>query len=89
VRARLVHLVSERVPEGEDFGELVAADLGPAEGKGADLFEVTVCTRRWLANVSTPKGYAFLRHHLVVERWDEELVRRAISDLCLRNEGDD
>jgi Immunity protein 8 len=62
---------------------------GPAGSEGADLFEVTVCTRGWLRNVSKPKGYAFLRHHLVVERWDEELGKRAFSDLCLRNEGED
>lgn len=34
--------------------------LGPAEGDGADLFEVTVCTPRWRANFPTRRGHAFL-----------------------------
>jgi hypothetical protein len=89
VRADLVHLVAEAPPEGDDFGVVVTAYIGPAGGEGAELFELTVCTSGWLAeNVATPKGFAFLRHHLVVDRWDEALVERAVRDLCLRNEGD-
>ncbi|TPW13657.1 MAG: hypothetical protein FD127_1892 [Acidimicrobiaceae bacterium] len=28
------------------------------------------------------KGFEFLHHQLVIERWDAELIRRAVGDLC-------
>ena len=34
-----------------------------------------------------PKGFAFLRRVLVIERWDPALVERAIGELCSRNRG--
>ena len=90
MQAHLVHLVAEAPSDGDEFGVVVTAYLGPADGEGADLFELKVCTPGWLAEtVATPQGFAFLRHHLVVERWDEGLVERAVRDLCVRNEGDD
>lgn len=54
----------------------------------AERFQFTVCSPGWLAEQSLPKGFAFLRHTLVVERWDAGLVERAISDLCRRTEGE-
>lgn len=90
MRAKLVALLTEGPPGAVEFGVNVTALLGPAGGEGEESFQLTVCTPAWVAeNVAMPKGFAFLRHHLVVERWDEELVRRAIQDLCLRNEGSD
>lgn len=75
-------------PGAVDFGVNVTALLRPAGGEGEESFQLTVCTPGWVAeNVAMPKGFAFLRHHLIVERWDEDLVQRAIQDLCLRNEG--
>src|SRR4051812_27613286 len=90
MRAKLVRLEVFEPPTTADFGVLVTAHLGPESGEGAELFYLTVCTLGWIAaHVSMPKGFAFLRHHLAVERWDESLVERAVRDLCLRNEGDD
>jgi hypothetical protein len=72
------------------FGILVAAYIGSVGGSGADLFDFTVCIPRWLAaNIALPKGFAFLRHYLVVEQWDKALIERAIGDLCAHTEGAD
>lgn len=90
MRAELAHLVFEAPDDPEHFAAEVTPYIGPAEGRGADLFEFQVCTPRWLVEqASMPKGFAFLRHHLLVERWDAGLVERAIRDLCLRTEGED
>lgn len=90
MRAELAHLVFEQPDDLAHFAADVTAYLGPAGGEGADLFEFRVCTPGWLAeHPNMPKGSAFLRHHLLVERWDAALVERAIRDLCLRTEGGD
>lgn len=90
MRAELVALLTEAPPEAADFGVNVTVLLRPAGGEGEESFQLTVCTPAWLAeNVAMPKGFAFVRDHPVVERWDEQLVRRAIQDVCLRNEGSD
>ena len=62
----------------------VTASIGPAGEDGAELFQFEVCSPSWLAKQSLPKGFAFQRHKLLLERWDPELVERAIRDLCLR-----
>ena len=67
----------------------VTASIGPAGELGQELFQFTVCSPSWLAAEPMRKGYAFLRHILVIERWNPELVERAIGDLCRRVEGDD
>ncbi len=90
MRAEVAHLVFEAPDDPEHFAAEVTAYIGPAGGRGAELFEFHVCTPRWLAEqASMPKGFAFLRHHLLVGRWDAGLVERAIRDLCLRTEGED
>jgi hypothetical protein len=73
------------------FGIYVEAEIGPDGAEGADLFGVTVCSPLWLAEAATrenPKGFEFVRHRLVVDRWDADLIRRAIGDLCVHATGD-
>jgi hypothetical protein len=67
----------------------VTALVGPAGQEGEEGFDFTVCSPAWLAQDELPKGFAFQRHTLLVARWDAGLVERAISDLCLRTEGED
>jgi len=80
-------------PEQPDhFGLVVAALVGPDEGQGEEIFYVTVCSPTWLAEVTESKngcgkGFQFLRHHLLVNRWDFVLVQRAIDDLCRTTSG--
>jgi hypothetical protein len=71
------------------FGLSVTATIGPAGEQGGDLFTFTVCSADWLATQSLPKGFAFQRHTLLLERWDPDLVERAVADLCRRTSGND
>ena len=66
----------------------MTASVGPAGEEGAESFAFTVCSPRWLAEQQLPKGFAFQRYTLLIERWDADLVERAIEDLCRRTEGD-
>ncbi len=78
-----------RPDDAEHFVLWVTATIGPADHPGEELFQFCVCSPGWLASQSLQKGFAFQRHTLLLERWDPELVERAIGDLCRRTEGTD
>ncbi len=84
-------LDSYRPPLSDDFGILLTALIGPSDGAGEEVFYVTVCSAKWLARATLDEngeGFEFVRHRLVVERWDPGLFRRAIGDLCAHTSGD-
>jgi len=99
VRAQLKALDSADAPGGdirafepedaEDFRLAVTATIGPAGLEGEELFQFTVCSAARLARQPLPKGFAFQRHTLVLDKWDPSLIERAIGDLCLRTEGEE
>ena len=67
----------------ERFSLSVTASIGPADGEGQELFQVEVCSPAALRGARRPHGYTFVRHVLLVERWDAELVEnRASGRLC-------
>ncbi len=85
-------LESYHPQEPAKFGLLVAAHIGPDDDSGEELFYVTVCSPTWIAEATESqneqgKGFRFIRHHLLLNRWDVELVRRAIGDLCRNTRG--
>ena len=72
------------------FHLVVSAVVGASDDpRGGDLFSFHVCTGEWLVENPPPKGFEFMRHYLRLERWDYDVLVRAISDLCLRTEGED
>lgn len=81
-------LASFRPEDPEEFRLGVTASIGPADGDGAELFQFEVCSPTAMRSETGEKGYAFVRHVLLVERWDAELVESAIRDLCQRVSGD-
>jgi hypothetical protein len=41
---------------------------------------VSVCSPGWLAEAAIgEKGYESVRHRLVIDRWDADLIRRAVA----------
>ena len=73
----------------ERFSFGITASIGPAGDRGEELFQFTVCSPKWLAEQPpAAKGFAFGRV-LLLDRWDHEVVGRAIRDLCRRAEGRD
>jgi hypothetical protein len=83
------HLEDFVPPNPEDFGMLVEASIGATDEEGEDLFGFIVCTPAWLARQVAQSGYLMVRNHLVVNRYDLELIRGAIQDLCSDATGSD
>jgi hypothetical protein len=71
----------------EHFILRVGAYIGPSDGTGDELFTFTVCSPSWVADLKLEKGFGFQRDTLLLDRWDPQLVERAIGDLCRRTEG--
>ena len=99
MRAELKALDTGDTPDGslhslrpEDprrFRVGVTASIGPAGEAGQELFQFEVCSPAAMADQELPKGYWFVRHVLLIERWDPALVEAAIRGLCETTYGDD
>jgi Immunity protein 8 len=75
--------MSSYVPEDPDrFAILVQAMIGPEGDEGEESFDFLVCTPEWLADRVADEGHEFGRHHLIVARYDPELINRALHELC-------
>lgn len=73
----------------EHFGILVQAMVGPKGGRGEESFDFMVCSPTWLGDRAAEEGCVAGRHHLVMNRFDAEVLRGAIEDLCNRAIGAD
>jgi Immunity protein 8 len=82
-------LASFQPDDPEDFAIVVGAVVGSPEAPGGDLFYFTVCTGRWLTANPPEKAFAFLKGHVLLDRWNYDVLQRAISDVCTRTEGSD
>jgi len=98
MRAKLRDLHSPDAPTGlesyapasaRSFSLLVQATIGTEGSTAADLFDFLVVGPDWFAENPSGKGFRWGRHYLVVDRWDYEVVRRAIADLCVHTEAQD
>jgi hypothetical protein len=98
MRAQLRGLHSLDAPAGLEthtptaerrFRVLIEAEIGPADSTGADVFSFLVVGPDWFADNPAEKGFRWGRHYLIVDRWDYEVARRAIDDLCAHTEGRD
>lgn len=81
-------LTTFRPTDPADFGVGVAAQIGPAGELGEEQFQFTACSPAWLARQPLQKGFAFVRHTLVLDQWDPALIQRAIADLCRGTEAE-
>jgi hypothetical protein len=98
MRAVLRDLDSPDAPDGLDtfspgdpraFSILVQATIGPADGDGGDLFDFVAVGPEWFAENAPGKGFRWGHAFLILDRWDPQIVRRAIEDVCLHAEGRD
>ena len=97
VRGKLKGLDTAAIPSGDihgfrpedptNFSIPVTASIGPANGEGAELFQLTIRSPGYVEPETAGKGFAFERGTLILERWDPDLAERAIGDLCRRTEG--
>lgn len=82
--------VEHYVPiDADDFGLLLQAIIGPKDQIGEESFDFIVCTPNWLQKQVRDRGYLMGRHHLIVSRYDFDLIRDAIRTLCSETKGSD
>lgn len=66
----------------------VRAMVGPAGAPGEESFDFAICTGSWLRELPLEEGYALLRHHVLVSRWDPVIVRRIVDEVFASVEGE-
>jgi hypothetical protein len=96
VRAKLKSLSSTTVDDlenwssnGDSFGVVLDAMIGPSESEGAELFSITVCTPDWFA-ANRMNGSAVTSgiHTLFVAQYDYRALRAFIERAVYRTEAD-
>ncbi|MES2407734.1 MAG: immunity 8 family protein [Pseudomonadota bacterium] len=60
--------------------------IGPEGKEGSDLFQVGVCTVTWLAHQLSIQGTYVLRHMLLVESFDLELIKKTLHEIIANAE---
>ena len=60
-------------------GILVQIMAGPADGPGTESFDVIVCTPSRLGGEARRSGPTIDHHHLIVDRFDTDQVRRYLT----------
>jgi hypothetical protein len=87
MRAALRSLHSPDIPDlpswqpdiADDFGFLLQIIAGPANGEGAESFDVTVCTPKWLERHHAASDIVPGRHHLIVFAYDYSILKSYIE----------
>jgi Immunity protein 8 len=67
--------------EGESFEVHLTATVGPVDEPGGDLFQIAVGSPERLREMAE-EGSRFLRHYLLVPRYDFPAVKQQIEKLC-------
>lgn len=67
---------------------LLQAFIGPEGGAGEEAFDFLVCSPAWILDEVRESGFLLGRHHLVVRRFDLQLIRGAIEEICSHARGE-
>jgi hypothetical protein len=97
MRARLKGLSSPDVddlerwsPDGESFGFLLQALIGPADGPGEESFDFVVCTPDWFAaNQMAGQSIRSGHHTLFVGAYDYRALKAFVERAVHAVEADD
>jgi hypothetical protein len=74
----IVRLESEQPEDPSLFSILVEVRVGPKDEPGEESFDVVVCTPAWISSCLASTPYVAPRHHLLVPKYDYEIIRTAI-----------
>jgi Immunity protein 8 len=55
--------------------------IGLEDEESSDLFQVGICTNSWLAHQLSIKSAYVLRHMILVESFDFELIKKTVSEI--------
>ena len=70
----------------DNFCVWLTLSIGPEGVDGSHLFQVGICTVSWLAHQLLIKRASVLRHMILVESFDFELIRKAVSEIIANAE---
>lgn len=65
----------------ENFCVWLTLAIGPEGLEGSHLFQVGVCTTSWLAHQLSIKSVFVLRHMILVESFDFELIKKTVHEI--------
>lgn len=71
-----------------NFGFLLQAMIGPAGLEGEESFDMVVCTPEWLRQNHAVDEVILGRHHLIVFRYDYEILASYIAAFAERCTGE-
>jgi hypothetical protein len=74
--------------EGDNFGFVLRAMVGPMNGEGEESFDITVCTPRWLNEKYRISDVLLGLHKLIVFKYDYLRLRQFIEKYVMRCSGD-
>lgn len=55
--------------------------IGPDLEQGAEAFDVTICTLKWLEQELEQEGYLMITRRLIVSYWQTDLVKEAVEKI--------
>lgn len=92
IEVRELYSSDERMPAGNlrdwqpqhsmELHIQVEASIGVVGQQGAEIFSFWVCDVAWLQRELRHRPYHWGRHHIVVPKWNFDLVVSAVSNLC-------
>jgi hypothetical protein len=82
------HLEAFHPEPADDFGFDLELDVGAVGEEGEDVFELTVCTPRWLEKHHRKTDIVSGRHHLIVFEYNFERLQVALAEACAACEGE-
>lgn len=96
MRAVLKELMSPDVdlrtyqPEDEEeFGFLLEVTIGPDDAEGGDLFQIIVCSPKWLMKNHKRDDLIFCQHRLIAFEYNLHRIRQKIANYCSTCVGND
>lgn len=64
-----------------NFCVWLALTIGSESGEGTNLFQVGICTATWLSHQLSINNAYILRHLILVEKFDFELIKYSICKI--------
>lgn len=82
-------LVNYWPSDASNFGTWIRAYVGPQGGRGAETFDIQVCTPDWLKSQCNAQGPLWGRHMLIVNTYDYNVIKAYVERYIANSEGED
>ncbi len=75
--------------ELDNFSILIQAIIGPQENEGGESFDFVFCTLKYVESLMEKDPFLFGRGYIIVKKYEYNLIKKIIQDLCNRTFGND